>query len=403
VNKNPVALAVQFFCLMLMVCVYSCSNDSVPDMGEAEAVDRILEYADPEATGFAKDFTGKLSDILQKGVQDSVAPAIVCVVGRSGKIVFNKAFGSMTYDATSIGAGINTIFDLASVTKVTVTATLSMIFYDRGLLKLDEPVSAYIPEVKNGSTFTIRNLLTHTAGLVAWDKFYLDHSGKEDMLKAVFSREQEYEPGSKTVYSDLGIIMLATILERISGKPLDVLARDEIFGPLGMKDTMYNPPPELLGRIAPTEDDPWRGRVVHGEVHDENTYALGGVSGHAGLFSTAPDLAVFCQMLLNKGVYAGKKTIEPATIGYFTRRQDIVKGSSRALGWDTPSGSNSAGTRLSGQSFGHTGFTGTMLWIDPERDLFIILLTNRVYPTRENQKINGFRRLVNDTVIEMLQ
>lgn len=371
-----------------------------------ETPGRVLREISPYAAGFTRIFPDNLSAILRDGVEQKVAPAIVCVAGRGGRILFNEAFGSMTYDPDSEPVTTESIFDLASVTKVTATTTLSMIFYDRGLFKLDEPVSTYLPEMKNGGKFTVRNLLTHTSGLPAYIRFYRDYKGKDEILSQIFQTDLEYEPGTKYVYSDIGMMLMATILERAAGKPLDVLAMEEIFEPLDMNDTYFNPAKgdSVLDRIVPTEDDPWRGRVVLGEVHDENAYAYGGVAGHAGLFSTGSDLAKLCQMLLNGGIYGEKRLIRPLTVELFTSRQNLIPDNSRALGWDTRSSErSSSGLYFSDTSNGHTGFTGTSIWIDPERDLFVILLTNRVHPTRANQKISAFRRLVHDTIMEMMR
>jgi beta-glucosidase-like glycosyl hydrolase/CubicO group peptidase (beta-lactamase class C family) len=364
---------------------------------------RILVEIDPYRAGFTRDFNDRLSAVLQSGVDQQVAPAVVCVVGKSGGIVFNHAFGKMTYDSTASLVATDAIFDLASLSKVTATTTLAMILYDRNAYSFDDPVSKYIPEMKNGERMTIKNLLTHSSGLPAFKPFYRDYKGKEAILEQIFKTDLEYEPGTRTVYSDIGMMLMATILERITGKTLDVLARDEIFTPLEMNSTFYNPPAEFIDRIAPTENDPWRGRVVRGEVHDENAYAFGGVSGHAGVFSTGSDLAKLCQLLLNGGIYGDKRLIQASTVATFIARQNLVRGSSRALGWDTRSENSSSGAYFTPRAYGHTGFTGTSIWIDPERDLFVILLTNRVYPTRENQKIGAFRQKVHDTVVELLR
>jgi len=209
-----------------------------------------------------------------------------------------------------------------------------------------------------------------------------------------------YPPGSRSVYSDPGIILLGEILEQVAGQPLETFVRERVLEPLGMKDTMYLPPPGLLPRIAPTEFDPWRGRLVHGEVHDENAFAMGGIAPHAGLFSTAGDLSRFAQMMLNGGIGG---MVSRGTIELFTRKAGIPE-SDRALSWDTKSAEGcSAGTLLSPSSFGHTGFTGTSMWIDPERQLYVILLTNRVHPTRENNLIREARPAVADAVVRALR
>ena len=221
-------------------------------------------------------------------------------------------------------------------------------------------------------------------------------------IEAICEMPLDYSPRSKTSYSDLGILLLGEILERVSGKPLDVMAQEEVFDPLGMDDTMFRPPESLLGRIAPTEQDAWRGRVVHGEVHDENAFGLSGLAPHAGLFSTASSLAPFPQMYLNGGAYNGRRIVNAETIELFTTRAELAPNSSRALGWDTPSEPSSSGSYFSASSYGHTGFTGTSMWIDPERELFALLLTNRVHPTRENRKLYDVRPKFHDAVMKAI-
>mgnify|MGYP001568871756 FL=1 len=209
-------------------------------------------------------------------------------------------------------------------------------------------------------------------------------------------------PGARTVYSDLGAILLGQIVQRVSGQRLDVYAREHVFGPLKMDDTQYLPDKSLLSRIAPTEVDPWRARHIRGEVHDENAFMLGGVSGHAGLFSTARDVTRLTQAYLNGGTLDGARIWSPETITLFTAAQDPAF-SNRALGWETPNGINSAGRLMKRPAFGHTGFTGTSIWIDPTNDLFVVLLTNRVNPTRQNAKIGGVRQAVADMAEEVLR
>ncbi|MFC1555696.1 glycoside hydrolase family 3 N-terminal domain-containing protein [candidate division KSB1 bacterium] len=370
---------------------------------KVSAEGRLLEEGDPFDAGFTKDFSERLSAVLQSGVDNKVAPAVVCAVGRQGKNIFRKAFGSMTYEEDSPAVTVESIFDLASVTKVTATTTLAMIFYSRGLLDLDAPVSRYLPEMKEGKRFTVRNCLTHTTGLPAFKRFYQDYSGREEILEQIYNTELNYEPGTQTVYSDIGMMIMATILEGISGRSLDELFLEEVADPLGMDNTMYNPPENLFDTIVPTEDDPWRGRVVRGEVHDENAFAYGGVSGHAGLFSTVGDLSKLAQMYLNKGISGNTMLVKEDAIELFTRRANVVPGSPRGLGWWMFDLNSPGGRYLSDNAFGHTGYTGTSIWIDPEEDMFIILFTNRVHPTRENTKISGFRKKVHNTVCEMIR
>jgi CubicO group peptidase (beta-lactamase class C family) len=300
---------------------------------------------------------------------------------------------------------LDAIFDLASVTKCVATTTACMLLYERGLLDLDAPVQKYLPEFvgTDKENVTIRNFLTHSSGLTAYRRYFLDLHTPGEIVKTILNEALENPVAAKTVYSDLGIILMGKIVEKISGQPLDTFCREQIFNPLKMSMTFYNPPAQFLARIPPTEFDSWRGRMVHGQVHDENAFALGGVSGHAGLFSTARDLATFLYMLLNGGAYEGGRLLKPETIALFTSRQNIVAGSSRALGWDTADGTNSAGHHMSARAFGHTGFTGTSVWTDPEKNMFVILLSNRVHPTRNNQKLISFRAILHDAVMKTVE
>jgi len=286
------------------------------------------------------------------------------------------------------------LFDLASLTKVIATTPVAMRAVESGNLRLDYPVSEIVPEFagEGRDGVTIRHLLTHTSGLPAYVEFYREFdaeritpAARERILERIFSASLEAAPGQRYAYSDLGIILLGEVLTRALGEPYWEYAEREIFAPLGMSDTQWNPPGELLQRIPPTEVDPWRGRLVRGEVHDENAYAMGGFSSHAGLFSSAHDLAIYAQMMLNLGTYDHRRILQRATISRWRVRQEIVPGSSRGLGWDTASESG-RWRMFPPDAYGHTGFTGTSLWIDPSRDLFVVLLTNRVYPTRENTR-----------------
>jgi beta-glucosidase-like glycosyl hydrolase/CubicO group peptidase (beta-lactamase class C family) len=366
-----------------------------------------LRAVPPEAAGFRADGLAALDRLLDGFVAERAFPGGVVAVGKDGGLVHQRAFGRLSYDAEAAPAQTDTIYDLASLTKVVVTTTAAMILVDEGRLDLDKPVSAFLPRFisKGGAKdkVTVRHLLTHSSGLDWWAPLYKELKGPAAYLDRVQGMDLVYEPGTKSVYSDLGLILLGEILQRVSGESLDAFARQRILGPLGMADTLYRPGRDLLPRIAPTERDPWRGRVVVGEVHDENAHAMGGVAPHAGLFGTAPDLARFAQMLVNGGVYDHRRLVSPETVQLFTRRAGIP-GSTRALGWDTPSDEgSSAGTLLSRRSFGHTGFTGTSLWIDPDRRLFVILLTNRVHPSRENNLIRKARAEVADAVVRALE
>jgi beta-N-acetylhexosaminidase len=340
--------------------------------------------------------------LIEEAIIDSAFPGAVLLISKDGEIIHEKAYGRFTYEPTSPKVSINSIFDLASVSKVVGTTTAVMMLIDKGDLKLDDKVIEYLPEFNNNGkeNITIRNLLLHNSGLAAFKKYYDVFSTAEEVVNDIMNLTPEQEPGSKYVYSDLGMITLQKVIEKISGKTLDKFLEENLFIPLGMNSTMYNPPPELKDNCMPTElDDFWRMRQLQGEVHDERAYMLNGVAGHAGIFSTANDLAKFLQMILQKGNYQGKQYIKPETIELFTKKQSNQ--SSRGLGWDTksPEGS-SAGKYFDLTSYGHTGYTGTSVWTDPTKNLFVILLTNRVYPTRNNNKISRVRPLIHDAIYQ---
>src|SRR6185503_10036105 len=274
---------------------------------------------------------------------------------------------------------------------------------EAGTVDLDAPVQRYVKEFQgpNKDRVSVRHLLTHTSGLPAWRPLYKETTSPEAARALAIATALDTLPGVRMVYSDLGAIILGQIVERVSGEKLDDYLARHVFGPLGMTSTRYRPGADVLPRVAPTEYDPWRQRQIRGEVHDENAFALGGVSGHAGLFSTAHDVARFCRMYLNGGTLDGARIVSGATIRRFTAVQDSMF-SNRALGWETPNGTNSAGHLVTRPAFGHTGFTGTSIWVDPSRDLFVILLTNRVNPTRQNLRIGAVRTALADVVVRVL-
>jgi len=343
--------------------------------------------------------------VINKAIEDKSFPGAVVLVWKDGKTIYEKAFGNYTYDSLSPKVKTNTLFDLASLTKVVATTTAAMICYDRKLFSLDDKVVKYIPEFSvNGKEYiTLKNLLIHNSGLPAWKKFYGRDLKYDDVINEIYSSELEYKTGEKTVYSDLGIITLGKIIEKVSGKSLDVFCKDEIFIPLKMESTFYNPDDSLKKLCAPTEtDNYWRMKTLQGEVHDETSAMLNGVAGHAGLFSTADDLAKLMSVLLSKGKIDQKIFIQQSTIELFTKR--VSEESTRAIGWDTKSDlGSSAGKYFSKNSFGHTGYTGTSIWADPDRNLFVVFLTNRVYPTRENTKIQKVRPQLHNAVIKRIE
>ncbi|GMR25699.1 MAG: serine hydrolase domain-containing protein [Ignavibacteria bacterium] len=350
------------------------------------------------------DFTN-IDEIIQSAITDSAFPGAVILVSRGGKIIYEKAFGHLTYDDSSAIVTTNTIYDIASLTKVIATTTAAMICYDRNLFDIDDPVSNYIPEfARNGKeNVTIKNLLLHNSGLPSFKPFYKKYSSPDEVISDIYSTPLQYQPGTKTVYSDLGIIILAKVIEKVTGKSLDDFSQEEIFKPLEISSTYFNPPDSLKYKIAPTEyDDYWRNKLVWGKVHDETAFMLNGVAGHAGLFSTASDISHLLLMLLNKGNYNSKQIIKGKTIQLFTKRYS--QQSTRALGWDTKSNTgSSAGDLFDSTSFGHLGFTGTSVWVDPTRNLFVIFLTNRVYPTRENKKLYKVRPALHNAIIKAIE
>jgi len=349
-------------------------------------------------------------EVIEKAIGDRAFPGATLAVGYRGKLSVHS-FGKQKYEAKSPTVAADTMYDIASLTKVVVTTTLVEKLVEGDFpspLNLDAPIERYLPEWPKGPQpewrrkVTVRHLMTHTSGLPPFKEYWRTSTSKLETLSRIFAEPLEYEPGTKVVYSDLGIILMAEIIQRLTGKPLDVLANENVFGPLGMKHSMYNPPKTMWPEIAPTEfDSQLRHRMLQGEVHDENAFAIGGVSGHAGVFSTAPDLAAFCQMLLNGGVYAHQRILKRATIAEFTAPQPLAQ-NTRTLGWVVPTEGGSSGHYFSSHSYGHTGFTGTTIWIDPDWQLFVVLLTNRVHPTRENHKIAEVRPAVHHAVMKAL-
>jgi CubicO group peptidase (beta-lactamase class C family) len=317
-----------------------------------------------------------------------------------------------------------TVYDLASLTKVVALGTAMMLAVDDGMIDLDEPVQRYVPSFVGNwkERATIRLLLAHAGGLPGWRPLFREAGSRSEMFALANSTPLDSSPGTVTVYSDLGMIVLTQVVEAVYQERLDSLLQRRVFQPLGMTSIGFLPPATEHPGIAPTELHASRSRLLRGEVHDENAARLDGVSGHAGLFGSVPDLLTFSEWLLGQmDGWTGRQvdirsdagdsppfhpsarpSVRPSTVHEFTRRQDLVPGSSRALGWDTPSSGNSAGRLLSPESFGHVGFTGTSLWIDPRRRLGIVLLSNRVNPTRDNQSWAPVRAAVADLVMTTL-
>jgi serine-type D-Ala-D-Ala carboxypeptidase len=319
-------------------------------------------------------------------------------------LVALKAFGCFTYEPASPAVSTATVFDLASLSKAVATTSMAMILYERGLIDLEAPVVSIVPEFAGSDgrrgDVTLHMLLAHSSGLPAYEKLFLKAKTRNELLAAAFTTPLTADPGKRAEYSDMGFVILAIALERVADESLDRFCQRELFGPLGMLHTAFNPPAAWHVSIPPTADDrSFRKRVIQGEVQDENASVLGGVAGHAGLFATAEDLATFAHVLLR----GGRPLVRPETLAFFARRETVPEGTSRALGWDTPSSPSQSGKYFSPRSFGHLGYTGTSLWIDPERQLSITLLTNRTWPDCSNTGVKDARPAFHDAVVEALE
>jgi serine-type D-Ala-D-Ala carboxypeptidase len=340
--------------------------------------------------------------ILRQAVSTGAFPGAATAVSWRHELIALQGFGQLTYDAESARVSARTIFDLASVTKVLATTAMAMVLYDRGELDLEMPVRNVIPEFAGDDPrkdeVTIRMLLSHSSGLPAYEKLFEKMKTGERLLQACYEMPLVAEPGSVAAYSDIGFIVLGQALSRIADELLDRFCQANIFGPLGMASTSFCPPASIRPSIPPTANDTWfRHRVVQGEVHDENASVLGGVAGHAGLFACASDLATFADAVLNS------KLARPETVALFTSRETSPTGTCRALGWDTPSQPSQSGKYFSPSAFGHLGYTGTSLWIDPKRQLSVTLLTNRTWPDNRNQAIQQVRPAFHDAIVEALE
>jgi len=337
--------------------------------------------------------------VLTRALADGAFPGAVAVVGNRAGIT--ASFGVGRLDAADASRPTpSTIYDLASLTKIIATTSLMLRLVDQGRVALDAPVVRYLPEWRGprASDVTIRQLLTHSSGVAAWRAFYKEATDRADARAQLMLVGPDAPPGTRYVYSDMNFMLLGMVAEKVTGLPLDSAFQTMVARPLRLADTRFRPDSSLRPRIAPTEFDPWRQRQARGEVHDENAFRFDGVSGHAGLFSTGDDMARVARLWLNGGELEGTRLASTRTIDRFTQAQDTLL-SRRALGWETPTGSNSAGHRMSARAFGHTGFTGTSIWIDPAQDLFVVLLTNRVNPTRQNTRIGGVRVALADAIV----
>lgn len=368
-----------------------------------------------------------VEDAFKEAVTQGVVPGAVVLVGKGEGVVFERAFGFRSLVPEKSPMQLDTIFDLASLTKLLATTTAIMIMVQEKKIRLEDKVTRFFPNfgVFGKNTATFRHLLAHCSGLAAWKPYYQEiargeREGRINFMASRAAKSYVFEqihreksvslPGTQSLYSDLGFILLGEIVEEISGKTLDRFCQEKIFQPFGLRSTFFldltqfwmrrNQPPKDM--IAPTENCPWRRRILCGEVHDENAYAMGGVSGHAGLFSSARDIQLFLNRI--RRCYRGADPFLPAAlIQEFFTRDTAVKGSTFALGWDTPSTtSSSSGSNFSPHSVGHLGFTGTSIWWDLDRDCYVILLTNRIHPSRDNDKIKEFRPHIHDLIVKAL-
>ena len=347
---------------------------------------------------------GDAKRLIEDAVDAGVFPAAVVEVGNAAGSQWSYAAGAIANDSCERTVSPDTVFDLASLTKVIATTTLAIRQVDTSLLDLDCPIEKSFPawRSKDRKVVTARDLLSHSSGLPAHVPLFRNHNGRDEFENAICSMPLVYRPRTQSIYSDLGFILLGLLLtDRVpDAQPLDLqfgcVAKDRNWG-----NICFRPPPSWLGRTAPTEQDDWRGRLLRGEVHDENCFALGGVAGHAGLFGTAMSVGAFARDTL-RAIFGDTTFAKPETVRVFCRRSS-VPGSSRALGWDTMLPTSSCGRWMSDESFGHTGFTGTSLWIDPLQNTYVVLLTNRVNPTRDNKGIKDFRPALHDAIMRKRQ
>jgi CubicO group peptidase (beta-lactamase class C family) len=344
--------------------------------------------------------------VLRWALDDRVFPAVAVEVGTHDAVLWAEALGTLSYAEGSPRASLETVFDLASLTKVIVTATVAARLVGNGRLDLDEPVAHRLREWTGDdrASVTVRDLLEHASGLPGWRPLYSAGRGPEAMLRAICREPLEYAPRTKCVYSDLGFILLGVLLERAAGSPLDRQFAHAAADAFPGAALSFAPPASWLPRLAPTKLSDERGTLAPGDVDDTNAWALGGVAGHAGLFGTAPAVGAFARAVLGtlRGGDGPGVLCRRSTLGRFLQRS-AVPGSSRALAWDTMLPTSSCGTRLSPSAFGHTGFTGTSLWIDPARGIYVVLLSNRVHPRAEdNDAIQAVRRAFHDAVVDGL-
>lgn len=360
-----------------------------------------LPRAKPEKVGMSSHHLRHIKEAMDEAIQNKKAPGGVVIVLRNGYIVYRSAFGLKALEPEPEAISIDTMYDMASLTKIVATTSMIMLLVQDGNLRLDDPVSQFIPEYTGADKdeTTLRHLLTHTSGLPPFKRYFEqfpEGDARQKIVADICETTLRGKPGEQFIYSDLGFILLAEIIERVTKMGLDEVTVQRLFQPLGMKDTMFNPPEALKPRCAPTEKR--KGKFLRGEVHDGNAWVQNGVSGHAGLFSTADDLAIFCQMLLNGGRHEKQVMFSPLTVKAMTSPQINVNDDVRGLGWDIKSRySYLRGDLFSTESYGHTGWTGTSLWLSPRDKCAIILLTNRNHPDGKGD-VKRLRAIISNIV-----
>ncbi len=342
---------------------------------------RTLPMDTPESVGMSSDRLKRVDRVIDESIKNKEIPGAVLLVSHKGKIVYKKAYGYRMVTPRQEKMTVDTIFDMASITKPMATASGIMLLVEDGKIRLQDPVAKYLPgfEVKGKADVPVAYLLTHCSGLPAWDRYATKNLDRDGIIADICSKDTAYEPGTKFVYSDLGFVLLGEIITRVSGVPENEFVAKNLYSRLGMEHTGYLPPDSWKAQCAATE--PRGGKMMQGEVHDPIAYALKGVAGHAGLFSTVDDMAVYFQMLLNGGVIDGVRIFSPLTIREMTKNQSPVAARDYGFGWVI--GTSYAGQRgdiFPRGGFGHTGWTGTSVWVDPTSQTFIVLLTNRVHP-----------------------
>jgi len=342
--------------------------------------------------------------VLAEGVDQKAFPGASAAITHKGRLVALKGLGRFTYDQNSPPVTPQTVYDLASLTKVVATTAACMVLHERGIFQLEQRLVDILPEFSGHDprrpSITFHRLLAHSSGLPAYVRLFETVRTREEFIQQVLRLPLASAPGSRDEYSDIGFILLGIALERLAKQPLDQFCQREIFSWLGLERMTFRPPSEWKPLIPPTVDDrTFRRSIIQGEVHDENAWVMSGVAGHAGVFSTARDVAIFADCMLS----CDRPLVRPETIQLFTRRELSPPGTSRALGWDTPSPPSQSGRYFSPLSYGHLGYTGTSLWIDPQRQLSVTLLTNRVWPDCSSQKIKNIRTAFHDAVVEAIR